>query len=180
MTTALFWIVGFFVAIFIATFIISMVFGRKWSGSRPLDPRRDQLAIVKQSKYFKRRIMNGEEYRLFQHLEQWMNARQCAHRLFAQVSLGEIIGSDDRSSYACINSKRCDFVIVDATGYPVLAIEYQGTGHFTPGAFERDNVKQQALESAGVRLVEVFDDFRWEDVQTQLDSALGIPERMSA
>lgn len=180
MTTALLWIIGIFAAIFVATFIISMVFGRKWSAGRPLDPRRDQLTIVKQSTYFKRRIMNGEEYRLFQHLEQWMNARQCPHRVFAQVSLGEIIGSDDRSSYACINSKRCDFVIVDASGYPVLAIEYQGTGHFTPGAFERDYVKQQALKSAGVRLVEVFDDFRWDDVQTQLETTLGMPEKISA
>ncbi len=78
------------------------------------------------------------------------------------------------------NSKRCDFVIVDATGYPVLAIEYQGTGHFTPDAFERDYVKQQALESAGVRLVEVFDNFRWDDVQTQLETAVGTQKKMFA
>lgn len=179
-TSALLWIICIFAAILIATFIISLVFGNKWSKGRSLDPRRDQLEIVKRSTYFKRRIMNSEEYRLFQHLERWMNAKQRPHRLFAQVSLGEIIGSDDRSSYACINSKRCDFVIVDAMGYPILAIEYQGTGHFTPGAFERDYVKQKALKSAGVHLVEVFDGFRWRDVLTQLDSALGIPKKMSA
>ncbi len=172
MITALLWIIGIFAAIFVVTFIISLVFGRKWSANRPLDPRRDQLAIVKQSEFFKRRIMNGEEYRLYQHLEQWMNERQCPHRLFVQVSLGEILGSEDNASYACINSKRCDFVIVDASGYPVLAIEYQGTGHFTPGAFERDYVKQQALESAGVGHLEVFDNFRWDDLQVQLESAL--------
>lgn len=180
MTTALLWIIGVFVAIFAAAFIMSLVFGRKRSGDRPLDPRRDQLAIVKNGHYHKRRLLNGEEYQIFRLLEDWIANRPGHYRLFAQVSLGEILGSEDRLAYACVNSKRCDFVIIDAQGYPVVAIEYQGTGHFTPGAFERDQVKQQALENADVRLVEVFDNFRWEDVRTQLDVALGMPQRIPA
>lgn len=180
MTTALLWIIGIVVAIFVTAFIISLAFGRKWSADRPLDPRRDQLEIVKNGQYHKRRLLNGEEYQLFRLLEDWIADRPGHHRLFAQVSLGEILGSEDGLAYTCVNSKRCDFVIIDRQGYPVVAIEYQGTGHFTPDAFERDNVKQRALECAGVHLVEVFDNFRWEDVRTQLDVALGMPQRIPA
>lgn len=180
MTTALLWIIGTFAAIFVAVSVTSLAFGRKWSADRPLDPRRDQLEIVKTGQYHRRRLLNGEEYQLFRLLENWIANRPSQHRLFAQVSLGEILGANDDLAYACINSKRCDFVVIDGQGYPVIAIEYQGTGHFTPGAFERDQVKQQALESSGVRLIEVFDNFRWEDVQVQLDLALGMPQQKSA
>ena len=180
MTTALLWIIGIFVAIFVATFIISLGFGRKWSADQPLDPRRDQLAIVQNGQYHKRRLLNGEEYQLFRLLEDWIAYRPSHHRLFAQVSLGEILGSEDGLAYACVNSKRCDFVIIDEQGYPVVAIEYQGTGHFTPGAIERDRVKQQALESAGVHLVEVFDDFIWANVRAELDRALNLGSIIAA
>lgn len=83
MMTALLWIVGIFVAIFVSTFVISLVFGRKWSASRPLDPRRDQLAIVQNDQYHKRRLLNGEEYQLFRKLEDWIANRPGHHRLFA-------------------------------------------------------------------------------------------------
>lgn len=180
MTTALLWIIGTFATIFVAVFVISLAFGRKWSADRPLDPRRDQLAIVQNRQYHKRRLLNGEEFHIFRKLEDWIANRPGHHRLFAQVSMGEILGSEDGVAYACVNSKRCDFIIIDGKGYPVVAIEYQGTGHFGPNSDERDYVKQKALESAGVRVIEVFDDFRWEGVRAQLDVALGMPQRISA
>lgn len=179
-TAIVFSIVGAWLALFAFGFVISIIFGRKWSLERTLDLRRDQLAIVQKGRYHKRRLLNGEEYQLFRMLENWIADRSSNHRLFAQVSMGEILGSDDRLAYACVNSKRCDFVIIDGRGYPTIAIEYQGTGHFTPGAFERDNVKKQALENAGIHVLEVFDDFRWEDVQLRLDTALDMSEKMPA
>ena len=180
MTTALLWIIGIFVAIFVATFVISLIFGRKWSADRPLDPRRDQLVIVQNGQYHKRRLLNGEEYQLFRMLEDWIAGRPGRHRLFAQVSMGEILGSEDRLAYACVNSKRCDFVIIDGQGYPVVAIEYQGTGHFGSDSDERDYVKQKALECAGVQLIEVFDDFTWANVSAELDRALNLGPTVAA
>lgn len=77
-----------------------------------------------------------------------MKRQRGGYHLFAQVSLGEIIGADDPLEYACVNSKRCDFVVIDPNGYPALAIEYQGSGHYTANADERDTVKRLALEGA--------------------------------
>jgi len=127
---------------------------------------------VQNSSYYKRRLLNGEEYRLFQLLEKWMTEQKTNHRLFAQVSLGEILGSNDDLAYACINSKRSDFLIIDGQSYPALAIEYQGTGHYSPTSDERDYVKQKAFEKAGVGLIEVSDDFVWPNVRSKLEQAI--------
>ena len=110
------------IAIFVFTFIGSLIFRKYLGNDRPLSSIRDQLTIVQNGHYFKRRLLNGEENQLFRLLEDWMNDYP-TYRLFAQVSLGEILGSDDPLAFACVNSKRCDFVIVDANGYPVVAIE---------------------------------------------------------
>ncbi len=142
-------LIGGLAAVFILTVIFCLIFRRRLVWKRPLNPRHDQLSIVQNSSYYKRRLLNGEEYRLFRLLEDWMKEQKTNHRLFAQVSLGEILGSNDDLAYACINSKRCDFLIIDGQGYPTLAIEYQGTGHYSPTSDERDYVKQKAFEKAG-------------------------------
>lgn len=102
--------------VFVFIFIACLIFQRRLGLDRSPDPRRDQLVIVQKGKYHKRRLLNGEEYQLFKMLEDWIASRQGQHRLFAQVSLGEILGSEDKLAYACVNSKRCDFVIVDGRG----------------------------------------------------------------
>lgn len=107
-TTIVFSIVGAWLALFAFGFVISIIFGRKWSLERPLDPRCDQLAIVQKGRYHKRRLLNGEEYQLFRMLEDWIADRSSNHRLFAQVSMGEILGSDDRLAYACVIQASCE------------------------------------------------------------------------
>ncbi len=52
------------------------------------------------------------------------------------------------------NSKRADFVIVNSSGHVVLAVEYQGTGHYQGTARLRDAVKREAFCTAGVQLIE--------------------------
>ncbi len=160
--------------VFVSIFIVCLIFQRRLGLERSLDPRCDQLVIVQKGKYHKRRLLNGEEYQLFKMLEDWIASQQGPHRLFAQVSLGEILGSEGKLAYACVNSKRCDFVVVDGRGYPVVAIEYQGAGHYGSNSDERDFVKQKALESAGVQLVQVFDDFIWADVRAELEHAISV------
>lgn len=78
------------------------------------------------------------------------------HRTFAQTNLGEILGSSNEDAFLSINSKRVDMLIVDAYGWPVLAIEYQGQDHYQSTAVARDTIKAIALRSAGVGYLEVF------------------------
>ena len=54
-----------------------------------------------------------------------------------------------------INSKRLDFAVFDAEGTLILAIEYQGSGHYHEKSFIRDAVKKEALRKAGVPFLEV-------------------------
>jgi len=166
------YIVGFIlIAIFVFAFIGSLIFRRHLGNGRTLSPIRDQLTIVQNGHYFKRRLLNGKEYQLFRLLEVWIKGHP-TYRLFAQVSLGEILGSNDPLAFACVNSKRCDFVIIDASGYPVVAIEYQGSGHYSPNSDERDHVKRTALHSAAVGMVEVYEDFDWLTLKSELEAFL--------
>jgi hypothetical protein len=54
-----------------------------------------------------------------------------------------------------INSKRADFLVVDNRGWPLLAIEYQGRGHYRGNASKRDAVKRTVLARAGIHYIEV-------------------------
>ena len=66
------------------------------------------------------------------------------------------LNTPDRDpAFRSINSKRLDFAIFDRSGRLVLAIEYQGSGHYHQKSFMRDAVKKEALRKAGVPLIEV-------------------------
>lgn len=71
-------------------------------------------------------------------------------------TFGEILASPDQDAFRSINSKRIDILIVDRAGWPVVAVEYQGSGHYQGTAAIRDAVKKEALLKAGVRYVEVL------------------------
>ena len=64
----------------------------------------------------KKRLMNKEEFRLYVQLERLIGSNTNGMRLFSQVPLGEILRSNDSDAFFCINSKRCDFVIIDRNG----------------------------------------------------------------
>ena len=133
--------------------VLKLVLGR---GVRPLDLRDPayQLIAVRRADFEPRPILNKSELRRFAWIEDW--ARGGPYRLFAQVSYGEVIRSPDREAHASVNSKRADFVLVDAAGMPAAVIEYQGSGHGQGNAAARDEVKRAALAKAGVPLVELF------------------------
>ena len=98
----------------------------------------------------------------------------------AQTSLGEVLaprpasGSQEARDLAfrSINSKRLDFLMIDAYGMPVLAVEYQGHGHFSDTTFMRDAVKREALRKAGIRLLEVPAEFDAADLERDIRKAL--------
>jgi hypothetical protein len=114
-----------------------------------------QLAAVMAGTFRKRRVMSASEYRVFKIIEDDLPATRSGYRVFAQTSLGEILESPSEDAFSSINSKRADILVVDRSGWPVLAVEYQGSGHYQGSAAARDAVKKEALRKAGVRYLEI-------------------------
>jgi hypothetical protein len=106
----------------------------------------------------RRRLMSPNEARVFKAAEQVVKHLGLKWRVMAQVSLGEVLASPDPRAYAAVNSKRVDILLIASTGEPVVAIEYQGSGHYLGTAAARDAVKKEALRRAGVAYVEVTPD----------------------
>lgn len=117
----------------------------------------DQLRIVMQASFQKARLMSRPEYDVFRVVETHLPRCGPGFRLMAQTSMGEILASPDADAFRCINSKRLDMLVIDTFGFPVVAIEHQGNGHFQGDAPARDAVKREALRRAGVEFLEIFD-----------------------
>ena len=84
--------------------------------------------------------------------------------MFPQVALGQILrtepalGDAADAAYRAINSKRCDLLLADRSGFPVAVLEFQGSGHYVGDtARQRDEIKRRALERAGIRYVEIHE-----------------------
>jgi hypothetical protein len=147
--------------------------GRNWSAKRPdlrlvarpspatNDSRvkaidaADQLRIVMGANFSRQPLLNKGETRVFQELNRLVRSCNSSWQVMAQVSLGEILSSDDPDAYGCINSKRVDLLLMDGDCAPQHAIEYQGGGHYLGTAAARDAVKKEALRRAGIGYHEV-------------------------
>lgn len=139
-----------------------------------LDERKqDDIQHVLGATFQKKRLLNYEEYILFQQLEDLVDRNTQGFRLFAQVSLGEILQSSDRAAFLTINSKRCDFLIIDRHSNALVVIEYHGRGHFQGDSSHRDEVKRLALRKAAIPTVEILFDYEWSDVESELKKELG-------
>jgi len=132
-----------------------------------------QLNAVRSSEFRKRPLMNKSEYGVFCKLEKLLSTSHRGYRVFSQVSLGEILGSDDKQAYLAINSKRADFVIIDWSGHPIAVVEYHGSGHFQGDAAVRDAVKWEACASAGIAFIELTASYSDADIKA-------ISDRLSA
>ena len=134
---------------------------RTWDGSArrlaspPKFDAADQLRIVERAVFKPRRLLNRGEQRLFALLERVCAEHAPDWRVMAQVSMGEILASDNAEAYRAVNSKRVDMLLIDANGMPMHAVEMQGTGHHIGPAATRDAVKREALRRAGVGMLEV-------------------------
>ena len=133
----------------------------------------DDIQYVLAATFQKKRLLNLEEYRLFQQLEGLIDRNTQGFRLFAQVSLGEILQTSDRTAFLKINSKRCDFLIIDRQGNALVVIEYHGRGHFQGDSSHRDEVKRLALRKASIPTVEILFNYEWLDVESELKKELG-------
>jgi hypothetical protein len=131
----------------------------------PTDIATEQLKTVMAAEFRKRALLNKSELRLFGAVEREIVAIEMGWRVMAQVSLGEIVGSDDRDAYLAINSKRVDLLLVDDAGNPLHVIEYQGKGHHQGSAAARDAVKKEALRRAGIGYFEIAAGDKPEDLK---------------
>ena len=139
------------------------------------DPRdaATQLRAVMSAGFARKRVMHRDEYRVFRLVEQEVQSNWRGCRVFSQTALGEVIESRDRNAHAAINSKRADVLVVDGSGLPMLAVEFQGKGHYQADAAARDAVKREALRRAGVEYLEVHHHTPQEQVVADVRAALG-------
>ena len=126
-----------------------------------------------------RPLLNKSEYRILQILEKITCEIGGGHRVMAQTSLGEIIapqtasGSEEARDLAfrSINSKCLDFLVIDRSGMPALAVEYQGHGHYQDKAFMRDAVKREAIRKASIKFLEIPAEYDATDLENQIRSS---------
>lgn len=149
---------------------------RSWSAPSKIHDMTDvaqQLTAVMAAPFQKQRLLNFSEYKVFTIVEALVIEAKRGYRVFAQTSLGEILTSPDKDAFRSINSKRIDILIVDQAGWPVLAIEYQGEGHYQGMAAARDAVKKEALRKAGIRYLEITHDDDAEQIRARVRQQLG-------
>lgn len=137
------------------------------------DRRRDlfaaqQVRAVSGASFQRKQILNVGEYRVFRIIEAELISIRRGYRAFAQTSLGEILNSSNKDAFFAINAKRVDILVVDHGGWPVLAIEYEGAGHYQGTAIARDTMKVMALNNAGVGYLEIFESDGVDQIRTRL------------
>lgn len=113
--------------------------------------KKSHISLFKNNIFEAVPLLNKQEIKVYESLlENIQVASNNEYKVFAQVSLGEILKNSDRSSFNRINQKRADFCIVDRNYMPIAVIEYHGGGHYRGNYQERDEIKQQATEYAGL------------------------------
>lgn len=127
------------------------------SGARLTDAA-EQLRTVMGAAFEARRLLSKTEAKIMYAAERAITDQGLSWRVMGQVSLGEILTTPDPRAYAAINSKRVDLLLIQRSGQPIAAIEYQGEGHYQSNAAARDAVKKEALRRAGVRYIEITPD----------------------
>ena len=138
------------------------------------------MEFISRVEFEARRLLNKPEYRILLILEKVTREMGGGYRVMAQTSLGEIIapqvasGSEETRDLAfrSINSKRLDFLVIDRTGMPSLAVEYQGHGHYQNRAFMRDAVKREAVRKAKIRFLEIPAEYDAAVLEGQIRSEL--------
>jgi Protein of unknown function (DUF2726) len=159
---------------------------RSRTANEVADPKK-QLGFVSKVEFEARPLLNRGEFQVLLVLEDAVRTLGAGHRVMAQTCFGEFLklknrerNDDSNRAYRSINSKRADFVIIDAAGYPVAVVEYQGSGHYQGPAVLRDAVKKEACRSAGVALIEVMPNFQKGDLSADIRQILAQANRRRA
>lgn len=146
-----------------------------------------QMQAIAAASFETQPLLNKSEARLLPVIESAIAEIGCGHRVMAQTSLGELLrpcNQQDRvtrdAAYAAINSKRLDFSVIDRSGRLLIAIEYQGGGHYSSTAFIRDAVKREACRKAGVAFIEVHQGTLPSDLKEQIKKLVVATPTVSA
>ena len=139
-----------------------------------------QMEFISKVDFAARPLLNRPEYRILRILEEVSREIPGGLRVMAQTSLGEVLAPQPASASQeardlasrSIHGKRLDFLVIDGYGMPVLAVEYQGHGHYSEKTFMRDAAKREALRKAGIRLMEIPAEFDAEDLERDIRKAL--------
>lgn len=142
--------------VFALKFLTIMLTKRRRYKSSNLFHKPNRLDILSKAEFNPCPLMNKSEHLLFSKLSKLLASKdnQQNFRLFAQVSMGEFIRSNNINAFNLINSKRVDFLIVDKTFNPLIVIEYQGSGHYQNNAIERDAIKKECCRKANIEYIE--------------------------
>lgn len=97
--------------------------------ANPVATAAEQLRVVMEAEFSARPLLNAGERRLLSVLDKALADDSPGWRAMGQVSLGEILASPNEAAFFAVNSKRVDFLIVDADCRPLHAVEMQGAGH---------------------------------------------------
>lgn len=164
-------------AVAVCVWLVRALF-RSRAANEIADPKK-QLGFVSKVEFEARPLLNKGEFQVLLVLEEAARVLDAGHRVMAQTCFGEFLklksrerDDDTNRAYRSINSKRADFVIIDAAGYPVAVVEYQGSGHYQGTAELRDAVKREACRSAGVALIEVLPNFKKGDLSAEIRQIL--------
>jgi hypothetical protein len=117
---------------------------------------RMQLRNALRAPFKKKKLMNLSEFKVFRIIEKDFAIKRAGFRVVAQAPLGEFLQSRHKNGFRAVNSKRVDMLIVNRDGWPLLAIEYQGEGHYDDTSDLRDAIKKAALTKAGIGYLEIF------------------------
>lgn len=144
-----------FLVIVVLLAVVVMVFtlggGKNYRKQKKGNVHDNQLSSVQVAVFSKLPVMNASENTLYNFLLHMVKKYDYPVRVFPQVSLGEILKTENKSAFFSINSKRVDFVIADKNNMPCAVVEYQGSGHWQNNARKRDAIKKLACEKAGIK-----------------------------
>lgn len=109
--------------------------------------------------FSRKNLFNKSEEKIFRLLRDEIGAYGTSLNLMAQVSLREMVNTDDKyvpgGGWYALTDLRTDFAIIDNAGGVIAAIEFHGTGHNLGDAHRRDETKRLILEKAGIPLLVV-------------------------
>ncbi len=130
------------------------------------------LRYVQVSQYTLRPLMSKKVYSLFKLDERFFKDMNQGHLVIPEMCMGAALNCTDKEGFSSINSKRLDIGVIDRTGNLILAIEYNGGGHYQANAAGRDAVKRLALNKAQVPLIEVIPDDSNDRILEKLKSVM--------
>jgi len=145
---------------------------RAWNRAKGPNLRNysNQIKFIEEASLYSRNPITYESFKaVYAVLDRSLEKE---YRILAEVSLGSFIRADSNLAFRSINSKRVDFLIIDASGDPQLAIEYHGSGHFQGNAKARDAVKRLIFRKVGIPLLEFKEGVSADNVRDEVNKII--------